>query len=114
MSILKITCILLLSRYICSTFGVQARRLNDGSVVERIVGREDVGEPMPRVFLYLEQLYDAIEAEHGRVGHKGRDIVHRQCQTLYRNVTQEAVELFRLCCHVCIAKTGKIGFTRIS
>lgn len=55
----------------------------------------------PKIYIYLEEIFDLIEKEHIAVGHGGRDRTYAACKKWFENVSYEFVIQFISCCKEC-------------
>ena len=59
-------------------------------------------------FLCNEELFDELHELHVEKGHGGRDIMKKEVQEKFANVTQESIMSFLACCESCTNKRGKV------
>lgn len=90
--------------------------------VKRIIRRKSVTDENPKIYLYLEELYDTISKIHLSIGHKGSYLfltvffliflfysisivarlhTHEKSKERFENVSIEAIKLFLSTCFEC-------------
>lgn len=67
----------------------------------KIIRKKESEKEKPKIYAFLEEIYDIIKAEHERIGHKARLATFEKCKESYENITQEAVTLFLTTCFEC-------------
>lgn len=77
----------------------QYRRLKRFKVINicgirKLVTRQ---EPM-KYYLYVDEIFDIIEAAHVAVGHGGRDRLKNETSRKYANITLEMINIFLSMC----------------
>lgn len=60
-------------------------------------------EPM-KYYLYVDEIFDIIEAAHVAVGHGGRDRLKNETSRKYANITLEMINIFLSMCETCQRK----------
>ncbi|XP_067139406.1 KRAB-A domain-containing protein 2-like isoform X1 [Centruroides vittatus] len=83
----------------------QHRRLNRFKVINicgtrKLVTRK---EPM-RYYLYVDEIFDIVEATHVAIGHGGRDRLKIETSRKYANITKEMINIFLSMCKICQRK----------
>ena len=74
---------------------------------DKLINKDQISEVNPLIYRYLENFYDDIKREHLLVGHGGLDKTHKQCKTVYANITVEVVNIWLQICVECILRTRK-------
>lgn len=60
-------------------------------------------EPI-KYYLYVDEIFDIIEAAHVAVGHGGRDRLKKETSRKYANITIEMINIFLSMCETCQRK----------
>jgi hypothetical protein len=74
---------------------------------ERLISKIEMNQPKPKVYTWIERLYDDILTEHIAIGHGARDKTYKQCQVSYENITVTAVVIWLQTCLECIVNKRK-------
>ncbi|CAG9561120.1 unnamed protein product [Danaus chrysippus] len=83
----------------------QYRRLKRFKVINicgisKLVTRQ---KPM-KYYLYVDEIFDIIEAAHVAIGHGGRDRPKNETSRIYANITLEMINIFLSMCETCQRK----------
>ncbi|XP_067134166.1 KRAB-A domain-containing protein 2-like [Centruroides vittatus] len=83
----------------------QYRRLNRFKVINNCGTRKLVTrkEPM-KYYLYVDEIFDILEAAHVAIGHGGRDRLKNETSRIYANITREMISIFLSMCKTCQRK----------
>jgi hypothetical protein len=79
--------------------------------VEQLENNSKKKSQMVRRLVSYEELFDLVHQTHLNTSHKGRDIMKRNLDALYLNVTRISIETYLALCSECVQKNSKFKTT---